>query len=459
MDADHRWLVAARALTEAELMTVCYAPPTDPSRENGLWLKQMRRGRKDMTDFFGDLPPPTFISPTGSEQVVQSARIRDSPKSATLLNQQMGKKSNRASTISVLSALGVPGNNDSGPKSSIPKSPSASSFLGVRGKRMYNFFGHRPPSELISNHLVEYFPSAKKKDLEKGYRNSMLRLDSKGDIDFGRQSMDSARTSAGRNSMEGNRLPSRFSIASSAASSNRMSRASSHKASSTPPSAVIPEESELLPRLSVSGDGDETLQPEIDGEGRLDSKTSGPPLLPAFQPSGESLSESLSVYEPGRPLSMLKNRRNSASSAKSRYSTISQRRPRPKSIAASLLTVDEITAEVENRRSSVIAFVAGDDDADATDEQLLGPATARLSKIYDPGLAPTEGDESEEEEEYDSEEEEESEEESEDDSDEEDEDEAVEEVNTKDEEEHGKAFTSTGCTLHFPSMISPMRPV
>lgn len=38
---------------------------------------------------------------------------------------------------------------------------------------MRNFFGQRPPSELISSNLAEYFPDTKQKDLEKTVRNSV----------------------------------------------------------------------------------------------------------------------------------------------------------------------------------------------------------------------------------------------------------------------------------------------
>ncbi|KAK7207272.1 kinase-like domain-containing protein [Myxozyma melibiosi] len=45
----------------------------------------------------------------------------------------------------------------------------------VRTKRMRNFFGQRPPSELISSNLAEYFPGHESRVLEQTVRNSIRR--------------------------------------------------------------------------------------------------------------------------------------------------------------------------------------------------------------------------------------------------------------------------------------------
>ncbi|EGW33212.1 uncharacterized protein SPAPADRAFT_137293 [Spathaspora passalidarum NRRL Y-27907] len=54
-------------------------------------------------------------------------------------------------------------------------SRSRDSSMNSRNQRsqMRNFFGQRPPSELISSNLAEYFPEARKKDLEQTVRNSV----------------------------------------------------------------------------------------------------------------------------------------------------------------------------------------------------------------------------------------------------------------------------------------------
>lgn len=102
------------------------------------------------------------------------------------------------------------------------------------------------------------------------------------------------------------------------------------------------------------------------------------------------------------------------------------RRNRDRSDTASMLTVDEITADVELRRASTITFDESDEEAEPT--PITVPAMA------DPGIVPT--SEVDEEEEF-----------SEDDEssdDEEDEDDDTEEDEEEDDE-HGKAFMSTGC--------------
>ena len=433
---------AAAALTEAELLAVCYAPPTDPARENGLYLKQMRilPNRKDIGAIFGDTPPAAALSPTSPTYSMATSRTRDSPRTAS--STRGGNQTHRASTISVMSALGVPVSDTTPkpvavPQAPLPKSPSSGSFLASRGRRMYNFFGHRPPSELISSHLAEYFPAAKRRDLEKGARNSMLRLGSKGELDNLRNSIDST-----RHSLDANRLPSRFSVATSNSSYHRMSRASSYKNASIAPADAIPEErvgASGVPRVSVSGDDGQELRPAFD-ENETMTPAGEAPLLPPFQPSEDSLSDSMPSFESRpRPGSIMQDRRSSMRSMGSRrLSTVSSRRKsRRVSDAASMLTVDEITAEVENRRASVITFAESEEEAE--EDNFLAPENIRLSKAYSPGLVPEEqGEDSEEEASEESEEETSDEEESEEDDDEEDEEEEEE------DDQHGKAVTSTG---------------
>ncbi|RLV95785.1 Serine/threonine-protein kinase STE11 [Spathaspora sp. JA1] len=54
-------------------------------------------------------------------------------------------------------------------------SRSEETNIRTRNQRsaLRNFFGQRPPSELISSNLAEYFPEARKKDLEQTVRNSV----------------------------------------------------------------------------------------------------------------------------------------------------------------------------------------------------------------------------------------------------------------------------------------------
>lgn len=425
--------------------------------------------RKNIGAMLGDIPPPvSTMSPT----VSLYSRERESPRTAG--SSKSGKQMNRASIVSVMSALGVPVIENAAPRANnnqtsldtthLPtattttttteqqKKSSANASPISRGRKMYNFFGHRPPSELISSHLAEYFPAAKRKDLAKGARNSMLRLGngSRNDDPTVRNSVGSSRLST-----DTNLLPSRFSVASSN-SSNRMSRASSFKHASTPPSAAIPEEERGggteplaadLPRVSVSGDDGVEVRPYIDGDSKApfsSDSSGGPPVLPHIPLSEDLMPDSSLTAR--RPSLALADRRSSIVSSKSRMSTISNlRRARRKSDVASLLTVDEITANVENRRASVVSLTESDGEIDQETQDapapLLGPDRVIVNAPYDPGLVPKEEDEDSEDvdDEEDSEESLEEEETDDDEDDEEDEDTAEEE-----DSQHGKAVTSTG---------------
>ena len=63
------------------------------------------------------------------------------------------------------------------PPSGSPPSHSGSPRDQTRPntKRLRNFFGQRPPSELISSNLAEYFPDHEKNVLEETVRNSIRR--------------------------------------------------------------------------------------------------------------------------------------------------------------------------------------------------------------------------------------------------------------------------------------------
>jgi len=93
------------------------------------------------------------------------------------------------------------------------------------------------------------------------------------------------------------------------------------------------------------------------------------------------------------------------------------RRNRDRSDTASLLTVDEITAEVEHRRASTITFEESDEE-----EEIVAPAAA------DPGPVPLDEESGE------------------DASDDEDDDESEDEADEDEEDDgQGRAFTSKGC--------------
>ncbi|WVF70071.1 hypothetical protein IAT40_004858 [Kwoniella sp. CBS 6097] len=448
----------SKPLSEANLLGICLSHRDGSAiRDKGLTLRRTRKlqNRKNMKEYLGEAPPQPMspISPTPfSGPRFGDAHLLTPVRSASGTSKQM----NRASTVSVMSGLGVPMTGEVPPSPSTARSPSSTSIFSTKKKSVYNFFGHRPPSELISNHLAEYFPSAKKKDVEKA-RHSMLRMSS------GPKRLSMAPSeSTGRLSFDSTFAPSmkRMSIRASdsnndvKASPPRRSRPASRSAMSmmtSPPGAgTIPEESEILndapPRLSVSNDDGQQQKLSIDGDSdaeSLGSVGSQPPLLPPFQPSNESFADALQAYSPaskthGRPKSIALNRRNSADSSRSRISYLSQlRRNRDRSDTASLLTVDEITAEVENRRASTITFDESDEEGDEGVILPAPPPVAPGQAVPEDELASDE-ESTEEESEESSTEEEESE-----DSDTEDDDEDEEE-DSEEDNDHGKAFTSTG---------------
>ncbi|OCF37577.1 STE/STE11 protein kinase [Kwoniella heveanensis BCC8398] len=448
----------SKPLSEANLLGICLSHRDGSAiRDKGLTLRRTRKlqNRKNMKEYLGEAPPQP-MSPT-SPTPFSGPRFGDAHLLTPIRSASgASKKMNRASTVSVMSGLGVPMTGEIPPSPSTARSPSSTSIFSTKKKSVYNFFGHRPPSELISNHLAEYFPSAKKRDVEKA-RHSMLRMSS------GPKRISMAPSeSTGRLSFDSTFAPSMKRMSIRAADSNsadvkasppRRSRPASRSVMSmmtSPPGAgTIPEESEVLddapPRLSVSNDDGRPRKPSIDGDSdaeSLGSVGSQPPLLPPFQPSNESFADALQAYSPaskthGRPKSIALNRRNSADSSKSRISYLSQlRRNRDRSDTASLLTVDEITAEVENRRASTITFDESDEEGD---DGIVLPAPPPMA----PGQAVPE-DEMASDEESTEDESEESSTEEEDSEDSDTEDDEDDEEDSEEDNEHGKAFTSTG---------------
>ena len=298
-------------MTEAELLSICLAPD-HPTREHGLTVRRVQR-LDDRSN-----------SPSAM------------PSTSTT------KKTKRASSISILSGLGV---HD--PERALdPPSPTSAQLSPAiinakRPSKLRNFFGQRPPSELITNHLTEYFPNAEKKVLERTARHSMM--------------IRSGTMSSKRHSTSSNQpLPSRFS--SSTQGSGRRSFSPSRPSSSTFPPPV-PEKVgshelvEELPRMSLSTEDGRSVDLLEDVE--------KPQLLPPIPFPTESLSESMEGITGGirqRPVS----RTTSIASKRMSYMT-ELRSKRDRSDTASLMTVGEITAEVESRRASTSNETDSDD--------------------------------------------------------------------------------------------------
>lgn len=485
-----------------------------------------------MVAFFGETPPGGKTkSPPPSPYKSTTTTRGDEPSTTLSPTARAGtgnmgaKKMNRASTVSIMSGLGVPlgsrTSSDSNPRmmdsrgnmspdlaSSSPsaRSPSAGSFL-AKANRIHNFFGHRPPSELISSHLPDFFPKMGKKQMEAA-RNSMLRVSSDGQnghlvVEPGMRSLP--RTSWADESSPSLASSDRMSTM-SIGSGSRKKRASSgarsikgkqHRTSVSPTRGAILEDAnegssapgsetsslaEGVPRVSISTD--DGIIELSESESDADSIASRPPLLPPFVSSGDTFSaDSLAVFSPGsNPQQRDGGDRSSwaannkldrrASVASSRMSMMSKhRRSRDKSDTASLRTLDEITAHVQSKRASMVSFAMTDggsasssaDHGSELDDQALTPApygrrgstasrasrASRASTIAGAVVGSEEGEEEvedEDEEEYDEDEDEEdyySSEEDESDEDDDD-DEDDDEEDEVEENEQGKAFMSAG---------------
>ncbi|KAJ3499937.1 hypothetical protein NLJ89_g10008 [Agrocybe chaxingu] len=271
-------------LTEGELLSICHAPD-HPTREHGLTLRRLRR----------------------------SEDRSNSPSSQSLAAKNATK---RASSISVLSGLGV-----RDPERALePPSPTTSGLSPAtqnaqnnakRPSKLRNFFGQRPPSELITTHLTEFFPNTEKKVLQRTARHSMMRR---------RESVTSY-------------MAPRFSN-------------STQNSGSTLVPPPVPEKGGDLPRVSLSTEDGHSVDLRLDGRDSLSKKQ----LLPPIPFPSQSLSDSMEEITSGqrqRPVS----RAMSIASKRMSYMT-ELRSKRDRSDTASLMTVDEITAEVESRRAS-----------------------------------------------------------------------------------------------------------
>ncbi|KAF9242128.1 Pkinase-domain-containing protein [Melanogaster broomeanus] len=341
-----------KSLSESELLGVCHGPP-DSSKEQGLVLRRTGRTKrsKALARIFGEDPPAPVsrnVSPTSpaapapppapTPTVRQSTSDAESDADIPLAAEPAKRSSARARSASSV-GLGV---RDPEKALEPPASPTSAktplaSASAKKPSKLRNFFGQRPPSELITTHLTEYFPSAEKKALRNARHSMMLRNSSVG----GQNKRDSVMSIS-------HPMPSRFSTSTQGSgspahtlSSKRNSTMSSGRASSLAPG-------EDPPRVSLSNEDGHSVILTGDDVDRLSGIDSKPHLLPPVNFPTESLSESMEDLTGSRRLS------RTSSNASKRTSFMTElRSKRDRSDTASLLTVDEITAEVENRRQSM----------------------------------------------------------------------------------------------------------
>ncbi|KAJ6630840.1 hypothetical protein B0H10DRAFT_1774199 [Mycena sp. CBHHK59/15] len=313
-------------LNEAELLSVCHAPPDHPARENGLTLRRTGKARRFDDRSLGSSSPARGTS----------------------------KATKRASSISILSGLGVhdperalldppsPTAAQTGHQSPVPSAPPTPPLASgkKRPSKLHNFFGQRPPSELITDHLTEYFPMTDKKVLARTARQSMI---------FRANTRPKRDSTASWNPS----LPSRFS-SSTQGSAQRTSMSSPRTSFSShaPPPPPLPEwpPDEPVPRVSLSTEDGQSIDLHSSGGSaspEAPKLTAHPQLLPPIPFPTESLTESLEgiTNNPQRV-----SRNLSAASRRMSYMT-ELRSKRDRTDTASMLTVDEITADLATERS------------------------------------------------------------------------------------------------------------
>ncbi|CAZ81496.1 unnamed protein product [Tuber melanosporum] len=162
---------AARCLSDTELLRIAHdvnrpertrlilgkkvAPPLPLSSEFRV-AQQIAREQQDMAQknssaeaVYGNANNSKVKAPFGSD-------LRDIPSSPMSTSSQLSPASPTATDPA------SPRSRDSGPSRKASKKITA-------------FFGQRPPSELISSNLAEYFPDHEHKVLERTVRNSMRR--------------------------------------------------------------------------------------------------------------------------------------------------------------------------------------------------------------------------------------------------------------------------------------------
>lgn len=283
---------------------------------------------------------------------------------------------NRASTVSIMSGLnwgfggGSGGGSGGGTSQAQTRSPSGG-FLQSNHQKLRSFFGQRPPSELINTHLVEYFPSAasEKKILSKTVRNnvrkSMLRRNSSFNPALAGAGKTSWDASGDNQSVQGLGL-SRFSM-SSAGSNHRDSL-------DTVPPLPSKEGKVLVSRFSEDYDASPTRPPMV---GHLSTSSATPSIN--IDSDDEESNDTRSIS------SGMTRRTGRRERPSSRLSVWSHSKSNKDSDTASILTVEEITEDLEKRRMSRASWLADNasDLAGLGEDSIDGAASDAASSRLD----------------------------------------------------------------------------
>ena len=389
------------ALSESELLAIYHLDPGDPSREN-LHLRRLHSPPSSSSSYRAPQRQPT--SPTAAQYNTEALNTLQAT------NRTATKKMNRASTVSVLSGLGMQ-------LSSPPTSPGGTTLKSPRLGKLRNFFGHRPPSELITNHLQEYFPFTDRKVLNRTARNSIMRK---------RQTMGIA--GGGGGAQWSARFVSRFSSSTMASGGDADGFTSSRN--SLTDNSLVEEEEEPpkekgphlnLPRMSVETvDGrnvdltliDEVVQPPA-GTSRKQKRQTRL-LLPPVNIESDSLAAQIEQNLDASASSEADTDKaeKAARRASKRVSKIVELKSKEMPNAGQIPTVDHVTSGIEaSRRASYSSLRPTSGSSVA----LVEPPSRRTSMaevpIDEEEAVAQQEEEEEEEEEYEEEEEEEYEEE------------------------------------------------
>lgn len=311
---------------------------------------------------------PAPSSPTsGSDRDEVLSAVAPTPPQK---QRQQRNTMNRASTVSIMSGLNWGfGGGSGGTSQAQTRSPSAG-FLQSNHQKLRSFFGQRPPSELINTHLVEYFPSAasEKKILSKTVRNnvrkSMLRRNSSFNPALAGAGKTSWDASGDNQSMQGLGL-SRFSM-SSAGSNHRDSV-------DTIPPLPSKDGKVLVSRFSEDYDSAPS-RPAMTGH--LSASSVAPSI--SIESDDEDGNDARSVS------SGMTRRTTRRERPSSRLSVWSQAKSNRDSDSASILTVEEITEDLEKRRMSRASWLGENASElaalgeDSTDGAASDAASSRL---------------------------------------------------------------------------------
>lgn len=280
---------------------------------------------------------PASSSITGSYFDHDDGRASLGSSTSAPLRLEREAKPNRASTVSIMSGLG--GTEWSSPDSSTgvrptSRSPSAG-FLGS-GRKLRSFFGQRPPSELIATHLTEYFPKAEKNLLSKQVRESMRRSIVRRDSQY----------SVMGTSWE--KAPDRLSL--TPATSYGLSLGHNNGS---------------FENVGAAGEGPVLRQAastrSLNGSVTSSSSHLEPPDESAEDDDFPPLDRRTSTTH-----SIKASRRMSRLAGVSRgVSSVGWDVKTRDSDSSSVLTVDEVTAELETRRASMAEYTSGEDEVEA----------------------------------------------------------------------------------------------